>query len=374
MSDKPYSISDAVLWALSRRALTPTGRTVLVALWAHVDWREPHTQVWPSRATIADRLGLTRARVCTAITELRTHGLVTSHGPRTSRLTLTPPTDGIAEIPRRSKPTCSDDRNSSDSRNSSDVRNSSDNRNIPCSDSRNHPHVPIVGTPCSDHRNTTCSDNRNPNAEGTLREHFQIITPSGNAERIPATAAPVGAGEDDAPLALIPPEHIEVRPPEPDPVDVVIAHANALAERVNRYWTNGELRMPKMAPRPNAARKRSPSPRTMIADRIADYGIDDVRYTLERYASICVHEPEQRKWWCPDMFSPTRWPPIRSTVANGTGKRFRNERDRHEWETRAAGRHDWPAVPRNVITYDDTPGEPEPYVPPDYMDDSKIPF
>lgn len=391
MSDKRYSISDAILWCVSRRGLTPTARDVLIALWTYVDWGKGHTEVWPSRETLADRTGIPRQRVCAAVTELRSHGLVRSHGPRTSRLTLTPPGPSIAEqaVRRiaksnasRSLPQEARVAHSHDHRDYPDVtttvttpvQHGHDHRDYPSHDHRDHQKSRPSLPSSHDHRDFRCHDHRDPITLLSPRDHSQILSPEEIAERSATAAAPVGATEDPTPLALIPPEQIEVKPPEPDPVDVVIARANALAERVNRYWIKGELRMPKMAPRPNAARKRSPSPRTMIADRIADYGIDDVRYTLERYASICVHEPEQRKWWCPDMFSPTRWPPIRSTVAAGTGKRFRHERDRHEWETRTAGRHDWPAVPRNVITYDDAPSEPEPYVPPDYMDDSKIPF
>jgi hypothetical protein len=121
---------------------------------------------------------------------------------------------------------------------------------------------------------------------------------------------------------------------------------------------------------PTSSRKRGPTPRACLADRIAEFGLEDVLYTLERFAVICVHEPDQRKWWCPDMFSPTRWPPIRSTVASGTGKRFRHDRERTEYETRTGGRHDWPSVPRNVIVA----GERIDDGPMDYMDDSKIPF
>jgi hypothetical protein len=186
--------------------------------------------------------------------------------------------------------------------------------------------------------------------------------------RLASGAPPMQENEpthDPAPLALIPEEHIQVAP---DPVDAIIERTNALAASVDASPTRGKVSCARISTRrspprvPESGGRPRGDLRVAIADRIDEHGVDGVIATLEAYAAVLRREPEQRGWWGRDMFTRTRWAVVLSIAANGTAKRFRNEREREEYVMRHAGAHETPTyAPSRTINADE-------FVSPDWDD------
>jgi hypothetical protein len=158
-----------------------------------------------------------------------------------------------------------------------------------------------------------------------------------------------------APLALIPEEQVQTVEPEDPEILAVVEMHNATAARYNEHISErakwlARIRLPTRASR--AKRKRDDL-RTMIRDRIEEYGLDDVIATVKAYGLIAYHESEVRGWYGSRMYSERSFAICRSQVAAGTSKRFKTERERVAWQMQHAGRQEIATYQSTIVAVDE---------------------
>jgi hypothetical protein len=370
MSERPYTISDAFLWALSRRGVTLTARNVLAALWCYVDWRGGHNEVWPSRSTLGKRLGMSRQAMAKAVAELSSAGLVTRPVADSSKLILAEPDEALA-----GEYTGGRGRHLNQATRHLEC-------DTPChipDDTRRHPvcdtppterHL-VCDTPCHipDDKGCHIPDDggvtfqmteRHPVcdtiAERTRKEHDQKTRPQVAGPPEPPHA---GGGKPAEPLALIPPEQVETREPTLPEVEQVIAYHNERADLMNATIDRPADRLQRIrvgAKVRESSRGKQRDIRSLIADRIEEYGLDVVMDVVRGYSALAVREDEAREWYGRAMYTERSFAVAKGQVVKGTAKRFRNERERAEYIARHAGAHEVPTYAPTIRTVPESGG------------------
>lgn len=359
MSQRPYTISQAFLWALSRRGVTLTARNVLAALWCYVDWQGGHNEVWPARHTISERLGIRRQAITAAISELAAAGLLAREGHATSKVILADPDPTLAAEAR-------DTRAANLRRAQPAATSGGSNQPLQaapaatsgiCRYDLHHP-AATSGTPTSRydlHPQPLQAAGDQPLDAAPIADRSH--TDHEQKTRTPIADPPLpplsGEGKPAEPLALIPPEHIVTRPPEPDEVDLVIDAHNATADRINVGIESAAHKLARLRPstRPRTGKKAREDLRSNIRARIDEHGLEVVLDVVRQYGRLAGREDAARGWYGAKMYTERSFAVARQQVIRGTSLQFRSERERLDHMMRHAGAHEvttWPTTMRVV--------------------------